>query len=124
MPSSARAGTPRRRSRASWRTTRGGPITSTVNNSCVGLKRTDGPRRRHRHRGLSACRPGWQVSDFISNTGIRVQSIATNFNGRTNVVRADSILLLECQTLRLKATSCTLAANLASCLIGGARAWT
>ncbi|HYR31706.1 MAG TPA: hypothetical protein VEO93_07250, partial [Gemmatimonadales bacterium] len=57
------------------------------------------------------------VSDFISNTGIKVQSIATNFNGRTNVVRADSIYYLDA-SLRLKATSCTLAANLASCVVG------
>src|SRR5256885_13399635 len=32
--------------------------------------------------------PGVNVSDFISNTGIRVASVATNFNGLTNVVRA------------------------------------
>jgi len=61
--------------------------------------------------------PGVHVSDFISNTGIHVSSIATNFNGRTNVVRADSIYYLD-SDLRLKATSCTLATNLASCLTG------
>jgi hypothetical protein len=48
--------------------------------------------------------PGIDVSDFISNTGIRVQSIATNFNGLTNAVRADSIYYLD-QDLRRKATS-------------------
>jgi hypothetical protein len=63
--------------------------------------------------------PGVNVSDFISNTGIRVQSVATNFNGRTNVVRADSIYYLD-SSLRLKATSCTLATNLASCVTGAA----
>src|SRR3989454_33400 len=51
--------------------------------------------------------PGVQVSDFISNTGIHVASVATNFNGLTNVVRADSIYYLD-SNLRLKATSCTL----------------
>src|SRR5256712_1153578 len=51
--------------------------------------------------------PGVNVSDFISNTGIKVSSVATNFNGLTNVVRADSIYYLD-SNLRLKATSCTL----------------
>src|SRR6266571_2513326 len=32
--------------------------------------------------------PGVHVSDFISNTGVHVVSIATNFNGLTNLVRA------------------------------------
>src|SRR5438094_1935821 len=31
--------------------------------------------------------PGSLVSDFISNTGIHVLSVATNFNGITNLVR-------------------------------------
>ena len=48
--------------------------------------------------------PGIDVSDFISNTGIKLQSIATNFNGQTNAVRADSIYYLD-QDLRRKATS-------------------
>jgi len=48
--------------------------------------------------------PGVHVSDFISNTGIRVLGIATNFNGLTNAVRADSIYYLD-QDLRRKATS-------------------
>jgi hypothetical protein len=61
--------------------------------------------------------PGVHVSDFISNTGIKVASIATNFNGRTNVVRADSIYYLDDQ-LRLKAMSCTLGTNLSTCLRG------
>jgi hypothetical protein len=92
------------------------PILSTVNNSCVGLN-----GRTALAGGTdvvdSGMSPGVQVSDFISNTGIRVSAIATNFNGRTNVVRADSIYYLDAN-LRLKATSCTLATNLASCLIG------
>jgi len=48
--------------------------------------------------------PGIHVSDFISNTGIKVVGIATNFNGLTNAVRADSIYYLD-QDLRRKATS-------------------
>jgi hypothetical protein len=52
-------------------------------------------------RGMS---PGIDVSDFISNTGIKVLSIATNFNGGTNLVRADSIYFLD-EGLRLKGTS-------------------
>ncbi len=48
--------------------------------------------------------PGVDVSDFISNTGVHVSSIATNFNGETNVVRADSIYFLD-EGLRLKGAS-------------------
>jgi hypothetical protein len=48
--------------------------------------------------------PAIDVSDFISNTGARISSVATNFNGRTNLVRADSIYYLD-EGLRLKGTS-------------------
>jgi hypothetical protein len=48
--------------------------------------------------------PGIHVSDFISNTGVSVLGVATNFNGLTNAVRADSIYYLD-QDLRRKATS-------------------
>jgi hypothetical protein len=48
--------------------------------------------------------PGVDVSDFISNTGVTVTAIATNFNGGTNVVRADSVYYLD-EGLRLKGTS-------------------
>ncbi len=44
--------------------------------------------------------PAVDVSDFISNTGIQVSSIATNFNGQTNAVRADSLYILD-EGLRL-----------------------
>ena len=47
--------------------------------------------------GISA---GSQVRDFISNTAISVRSIGTNFNGQTNLVRADSIYVLN-SSLRL-----------------------
>lgn len=39
------------------------------------------------------------VRDFISNRSSRVRSVATNFNGRTNLVRADSIYVFD-YTLR------------------------
>lgn len=48
--------------------------------------------------------PSVDVRDFVSNAATRVNSIATNFNGGTNVVRADSIYFLD-EGLRLKATS-------------------
>jgi len=48
--------------------------------------------------------PGVDVSDFISNTGVKISSVATNFNGETNVVRADSIYFLD-EGLRLKGAS-------------------
>jgi hypothetical protein len=44
------------------------------------------------------------VNDFISNTGVKIASIATNFNGGTNLVRADSIYYLD-EGLRLKGLS-------------------
>ena len=47
--------------------------------------------------GISA---GFQVRDFIANTAISVRSIGTNFNGQTNLVRADSIYVLN-SSLRL-----------------------
>ena len=46
---------------------------------------------------------GFQVRDFIANTAIPVRSIGTNFNGLTNLVRADSIYVLN-QFLRLVGT--------------------
>ncbi|HEU5262457.1 MAG TPA: hypothetical protein VFU41_13655 [Gemmatimonadales bacterium] len=48
--------------------------------------------------------PGVEVRDFISNTGVKIVSIATNFNGATNAVRADSVYYLD-EGLRLKALS-------------------
>lgn len=48
--------------------------------------------------------PAVDVSDFISNTGAKIAAIATNFNGATNLVRADSIYYLD-EGLRLKGTS-------------------
>src|SRR6266571_963665 len=48
--------------------------------------------------------PGRGVSDFSANHGSRVVSVATNFNGLTNAVRADSIYYLD-QDLRRMVTS-------------------
>jgi len=48
--------------------------------------------------------PSVAVNDFISNTATKIRSIATNFNGRTNAARADSVYYLD-EGLRLKATS-------------------
>lgn len=48
--------------------------------------------------------PAVDVVDFITNTATKVKAIATNFNGLTNVVRADSIYYLD-EGLRLKALS-------------------
>ena len=44
---------------------------------------------------------GTYVSDFVVNRASRVTSVATNFNGRTNFVRADSIYVMDF-TLRLQ----------------------
>jgi hypothetical protein len=61
--------------------------------------------------------PAVDVSDFISNTGVHILSIATNFNGGTNLVRADSIYFLD-EGLRLKGTACPLATNGVTCTTG------
>ncbi len=55
----------------------------------------------HADSGMS---PAVDVSDFISNTGTKVFSIATNFNGGTSLVRADSIYFLD-EGLRLQGTA-------------------
>src|SRR6266480_250910 len=61
--------------------------------------------------------PAIDVSDFISNTGIRILSIATNKNGQTNLVRADSVYVLD-EGLRLKGTACPLNATGSACVLG------
>jgi len=55
------------------------------------------------HRDLGVT-PFIDVSDFISNTGVTIHSVATNFNGGTNLVRADSIYFLD-EGLKLKGTA-------------------
>jgi hypothetical protein len=49
-------------------------------------------------RGVS---PGLRVRDFIVNTAVPIRSIAINFNGLTNMIRADSIYVLD-NELRLR----------------------
>jgi hypothetical protein len=44
--------------------------------------------------------PGIRVSDFIANTATPVRSVAINFNGLTNIIRADSVYVLD-ENLRL-----------------------
>jgi len=94
------------------------PITGVgvLNNSCVGVggRTIAAQGEDHVDFGMS---PAVNVSDFISNTGINVHSIATNFNGLTNVVRADSLYYLDAN-LRLKATSCTLGNTSTDCVTG------
>src|SRR6266576_1049208 len=48
--------------------------------------------------------PYIDVSDFISNTGVTLHSVATNFNGGTNMVRADSIYFLD-EGMKVKGTA-------------------
>jgi hypothetical protein len=55
----------------------------------------------HRDKGVT---PAIDVSDFISNTGVNIHSVATNFNGGTNLVRADSIYFLD-EGMKLKGTT-------------------
>lgn len=45
--------------------------------------------------------PSIRVQDFIGNTATRVRSIGINFNGRTNLIRADSVYILN-EALRLQ----------------------
>ena len=55
----------------------------------------------HLDQGMT---PAVDVSDFISNTGVSLHSVATNFNGATNLVRADSIYFLD-EGMKLKGTA-------------------
>jgi hypothetical protein len=57
--------------------------------------------RNERDLGVT---PAIDVSDFISNTGVNIHSVATNKNGRTNLVRADSIYFLD-EGMKLKGTA-------------------
>jgi len=62
---------------------------------------TDDSGENHLDRGVT---PEIDVSDFISNTGVSIHSVATNFNGGTNMVRADSIYFLD-EGMKLKGTA-------------------
>jgi len=57
--------------------------------------------RNDRDQGVT---PAIDVSDFISNTGVNIHAVATNFNGGTNLVRADSIYFLD-EGMKLKGTT-------------------
>jgi len=61
--------------------------------------------------------PAIDVSDFISVTGVTIRAVATNFNGGTNLVHADSIYFLD-EGLKLKGTACSEAAPGSGCLLG------
>jgi hypothetical protein len=75
-----------------------GPSTATL---CATSAFTTDSGENHRDLGVT---PAIDVSDFISNTGTKISAVATNFNGGTNAVRADSIYFLD-EGLRLKGTS-------------------
>jgi hypothetical protein len=77
-----------------------GPSTARLCNTHPSGAVTDSGEN-HRDFGMT---PAIDVSDFISNTGTKISSIAINFNGGTNAVRADSIYFLD-EGLRLKGTS-------------------
>jgi len=84
--------------------------------SAASAFRPHGPRRRHRHRGLRHVARG--AGERLHQQHRHQGAVDRHqLQRRTNVVRADSIYYLDAD-LRLKATSCTLATNLASCLIG------
>lgn len=54
--------------------------------------------------------PSIKMSDFISNTAIGIKSVAINFNGLTNLIRADAIYVLD-EDLRLTGIVSTLGEN-------------
>jgi hypothetical protein len=79
---------------------RHGPATyRTCDTNGSGLTADTG--ENHRDLGVT---PYIDVSDFISNTGVNIHSVATNFNGGTNLVRADSIYFLD-EGMKLKGTA-------------------
>lgn len=80
------------------------PLTKTANSCFTSKAGAAGPSDAGEDDIDAGMSPAFQVSDFISNTGVRISSIATNFNGLTNAVRADSIYYLDAN-LRLAATS-------------------
>ena len=62
---------------------------------------TEDSGENHMDKGVT---PEVDVSDFISNTGVSIHSVATNFNGATNMVRADSIYFLD-EGMKVKGTA-------------------
>jgi hypothetical protein len=79
-----------------------GPSTVTVCATDPGyFGITSDSGENHRDLGVT---PAIDVSDFISNTGVNIHAVATNFNGGTNLVRADSIYFLD-EGMKLKGTA-------------------
>jgi hypothetical protein len=74
------------------------PMAARCPTSGGGLTSDSG--ENHLDKGMT---PAIDVSDFISNTGVNIHSVATNFNGATNLVRADSIYFLD-EGMKLKGT--------------------
>ena len=75
------------------------PMAAPCPTSALGLTSDSG--ENHLDKGMT---PAIDVSDFISNTGVNIHSVATNFNGGTNLVRADSIYFLD-EGMKLKGTT-------------------
>lgn len=75
--------------------------TNAAINPLTGLPIVSDTGEDHLDRGMT---PYIDVSDFISNTGVSIHSIAINFNGGTNLVRADSIYFLD-EGMKLKGTA-------------------
>jgi hypothetical protein len=69
--------------------------------ACATSLATRDSGRNERDLGVT---PAIDVSDFISNTGVSIHSVATNFNGGTNLVRADSIYFLD-EGMKLKGSA-------------------
>jgi len=79
----------------------GGPGPSTFQTCFTSPAAAAGPQDAGDNDVDFGMSPAVDVSDFISNTGVKVAAVATNFNGGTNLVRADSIYFLD-EGLRLK----------------------
>jgi hypothetical protein len=75
--------------------------TDPTKSNAVPLFLTSDSGENNRDLGMT---PAIDVSDFISNTGVTIHSVATNFNGGTNMVRADSIYFLD-EGLKVKGTA-------------------
>jgi hypothetical protein len=71
----------------------------TGGDTTIGIFTSDSGEN-HLDQGMT---PAVDVSDFISNTGVNIHSVATNFNGGTNLVRADSIYFLD-EGMKVKGT--------------------
>lgn len=83
-------------------------VDAGVQNQCPTTDPATGlPYPELRDMGVSSA---INVRDFIANTAIPVTSVALNFNGLTNLIRADSIYVLD-ERLRLQGVIGTSGAN-------------